>query len=122
MADFLILFLFLVPAAVSAAFFAVCLVFYRRASKACVAGDVDGYSFRFYVEAVPREHTVKMLSVNGVLPTAENIKSGKYPLVTEFYAVCRADNDDENVRCLLDWLLSDEGQALIEAVGYARIK
>ncbi len=81
-----------------------------------------GYSFRFYVEAVPREHTVKMLAVDGVSPTAENIKNGKYPLVTEFYAVCRKDNEDENVRRLLDWLLSDEGQELIEAVGYARIK
>ncbi len=39
-----------------------------------------------------------------------------------FFAMCRADNDDENVRRLLEWLLSDEGQELIEAVGYARIK
>ncbi len=85
-------------------------------------GASVGYSFRFYVEAVPREHSVKMLAVDGVYPSAENIKNGTYPLVTEFYAVCRDDNDDENVRRLLDWLLSDEGQELIEAVGYARIK
>lgn len=85
-------------------------------------GASIGYSFRFYVEAVPRKMSVKMLAVDGVSPTAENIKSGEYPLVTEFYAVCRADNYDENVRRLLDWLLSDEGQELIEAVGYARIK
>ena len=42
MADFLILFLFLVPATASVVFFAVSLIFFRRASKACVAGDVDG--------------------------------------------------------------------------------
>ncbi len=85
-------------------------------------GASVGYSFRFYVEAVPRDLSVKMLAVDGVFPSAENIKNGTYPLVTEFYAVCRADNDEENVRRLLDWLLSDEGQSLIEAVGYARIK
>ncbi len=85
-------------------------------------GASVGYSFRFYVEAVPREMSVKMLAVDGVFPSAGNIKNGTYPLVTEFYAVCRSDNDDENVRRLLDWLLSDEGQGLIEAVGYARIK
>lgn len=85
-------------------------------------GASIGYSFRFYVEAVPRKMSVKMLAVDGVFPTAENIKGGDYPLITEFYAVCRADNDDKNVRILLDWLLSDEGQGLIEDVGYARIK
>ncbi len=85
-------------------------------------GASIGYSFRYYVEAVPREMSVKMLAVDGVSPTAENIKSGDYPHVTEFYAVCRKDNDKENVRRLLDWLLSDEGQALIEATGYVGIK
>ena len=42
MADFLILFLFLVPAAASVVFFAVSLIFFRRASKACAAGNGDG--------------------------------------------------------------------------------
>ncbi len=42
MADFLIFFLYLMPAVASAAFFAVSLIFFRRASKACAAGEADG--------------------------------------------------------------------------------
>ena len=81
-------------------------------------GGSIGFSFRYYVEAVPREMRVKMLAVDGVYPSAENIKSGEYPHVSNFYAVYRADNENENVHALLDWLLSDEGQRLIEEVGY----
>jgi phosphate transport system substrate-binding protein len=62
-----------------------------------------------------------MLSLNGVYPSAENIKNREYPIVAEFYAIYRADNKNENVKLLIDWLLSDEGQALIEKTGYVRI-
>jgi phosphate transport system substrate-binding protein len=65
--------------------------------------------------------SVKMLRLNGVAPSAENIRNGSYPIVTEFYAVYRADNENKNVRLLVDWLLSPEGQLLIEESGYVSI-
>ena len=61
---------------------------------------------------------MKMLSLNGVYPDPENIRSRRYPIVTEFYAAYRADNDNPNLPLILDWLLSEEGQAMIEACGY----
>jgi phosphate transport system substrate-binding protein len=61
---------------------------------------------------------VKMLSLNGVYPSAENIRNGSYPVVARFYAIYRADNDNPNIPLLIDWLLSEEGQKLIEASGY----
>ena len=65
---------------------------------------------------------VKMLSLNGVYPSAENIQNGTYPVIAQFYAIYRADNDNENISLLIDWLLSEEGQTLIEACGYVRLK
>ena len=44
--------------------------------------------------------------------------SSENPIVASFYAVYRADDPNENVKKLVDWLLSPEGQALIEATGY----
>lgn len=64
---------------------------------------------------------VKMLSMNGVYPSAENIQNGTYPVIAQFYAIYRADNSNENIPVLIDWILSDEGQTLIEQSGYVRI-
>ncbi|UZN00506.1 hypothetical protein OL548_13750 [Lysinibacillus sp. MHQ-1] len=30
---------------------------------------------------------IKLLSIDGIAPTKENIRNGTYPLVSEFYAV-----------------------------------
>ena len=84
-------------------------------------GASIGYSFRYYMEGIVGNEDVKMLSLNGVYPSAENIKNGSYPIVAQFYAVYRADNKNENVKKLVDWILSDEGQTLIEKSGYVRI-
>lgn len=65
---------------------------------------------------------VKMLALNGVYPSAENIRNGTYPVVAEFYAIYRADNENENIPILIDWLLSEEGQNLIEACGYVSVR
>ena len=77
-----------------------------------------GYSFRFYLMDMVGDANVKVLSLNGVYPDKETIRSGDYPIVASFYAVYRADDPNENVKKLVDWLLSPEGQALIEATGY----
>ncbi len=80
-----------------------------------------GYSFRYYMEGIVANDAVKMLALNGVAPTKENIQNRSYPIVAEFYAVYREDNDNPNIPVLIDWLLSDEGQTLIEKSGYVRI-
>lgn len=83
-----------------------------------IFGGSIGYSFRFYLSGLVKNDNVKMLSVNGVYPNAENIRNGSYPITASFYVVYRKDNPNPNVVILKDWLLSDEGQSLIEACGY----
>ena len=77
-----------------------------------------GFSFRYYVEGIIQNPDIKMLSVDGVAPTAENIKNGSYPIVTPMYAVTYEENTNENVDLLLQWILSEEGQYIIEETGY----
>jgi phosphate transport system substrate-binding protein len=62
-----------------------------------------------------------MLALNGVYPSAENIQNGTYPVVAPVYAVTWAGNDNPNVQKLLDWILSEEGQYIIEESGYVGI-
>jgi len=76
-----------------------------------------GYSFRFYCTALMKNFHVKLLAVNGIAPTIENIESGAYPLASEFYAVTRK-NTNENTLALLRWIQGPQGQALIEKTGY----
>ena len=77
-----------------------------------------GFSFRFYVEGIIRNPDIKMIAIEGVAPTKENIKNGSYPIITPVYAVTYEGNMNENVHKLIDWILSDEGQYIIEETGY----
>lgn len=92
-----------------------------RKSPLAIIGASIGFSFRYYMTGIVENDAVKMLSVNGVYPSAENIRNRSYPIVAQFYAIYRADNTNENVGILIDWLLSEEGQSLIEATGYVGI-
>lgn len=92
-----------------------------RKSVFAINGGSIGFSFRFYMDGIVENDAVKMLSVNGVYPSADNIRSGSYPIVTQFYAIYRADNQNPNVRPLIEWLLSPEGQSLIEQCGYVAL-
>ena len=95
---------------------------YGKKSPLVLFGASLGYSFRYYMEGIVGNEDVKMLAMNGVAPTKENIKKRAYPIVAEFFAVYREDNENPNIPILIDWLLSDEGQTLIEESGYVRIR
>lgn len=93
-----------------------------RKSPLAITGASIGFSFRYYMDGIVENDNVKMLSINGVYPGAENIQNRSYPIVAQFYAIYRADNQNENIPILIDWILSEKGQELIEKTGYVRIK
>ncbi len=80
-----------------------------------------GYSFRFYSTEMVEESDIKLLNIEGIAPDIENIENGTYPLASHFYAVTRSNMTD-NTQKLLDWILSEQGQKLIELAGYTPIK
>lgn len=84
-----------------------------------VFGKSLGFSFRYFVTGLSGKQGIKMLAVDGVYPDRENIGTGKYPVTMDFYAVYRKDNGNENVSKVIEWILSDEGQRLIEESGYS---
>ena len=68
---------------------------------------------------------IKELKVNSgsgaIAPTAENIKSGKYPLSRDLYFYLRGKPAGE-VKAFIDFTLSAEGQQLVQKVGYFPVK
>ena len=90
-------------------------------SPLAMFGGSIGFSFRYYLDDMVDNSGVRMLSVNGVYPSRDNIRARTYPIIAQFYAIYRADNENENIPRLIEWLLSGEGQALIEACGYTSI-
>lgn len=81
-----------------------------------------GFSFRYYVEGIIKNPDIKMISIDGAAPTSENIRNGSYPILTPIYAVTYKGNQNNNVNKLLEWILSDEGQYIINETGYVGIK
>jgi phosphate transport system substrate-binding protein len=84
-------------------------------------GSAIGFSYRYYVEGIVEDGGVKMLTLNGIYPSADNAANGSYPIINEIYAVYRKDNSNENVKLLVDWMLSDQGKQIVEESGYCRI-
>ena len=81
-----------------------------------------GYSFRYFVEDLRQEDDVRLISVDGVLPTLENIKNGSYPLTVDLCVITRENDPNPYVRKLVDFMLSEDGQELVERSGYAGLK
>jgi len=78
-----------------------------------------GYTFKYFLTGLNQEKNVKILSVDGVYPTAENIKNGTYPATVSLVAATLASNDKPYVKEMIDFMLSDDGQEIIEQTGYA---
>ena len=92
-----------------------------RKRVASLFGQSIGYSFRYYVSDLSGKDNVKMLALNNVYPTEENIRNETYPITDCFYAVYSADNPNENVNLLLDWILSEQGQNIVNETGYVNL-
>lgn len=64
---------------------------------------------------------IKLLSIDGVSPTDDNVRSGEYPYYAAVYAVTRNDGSDSVGNKFLDWILSDNGQKCIEFAGFVPV-
>lgn len=85
-------------------------------------GSPIGFSFRYYVTGMLAEGGVKILTINGVAPTTETIADGTYPVSGNLYAVYRKGETNENVYKAVDFMLSPEGQKIVEKSGYIPIQ
>ncbi len=82
--------------------------------KSTVEGNENAIGF---VSGSYVDEKVTLLTVDGVEMTTENIKDGKYPVARPFLLVYKADKISEQGKALLDFVLSEEGQAIVEEEG-----
>ena len=76
-----------------------------------------GYTFRFYANELIKNPNIKLLAIDGAVPTVENIRNGTYPLTTEAYAVTARPREGNTAK-MIAFLRSPEGRRMIEAAGY----
>lgn len=82
-----------------------------------------GYSYYYYTSEMWGNDRVKLLSVNGIKPDPASISSEEYPLDTAYYAVIRKDEPNHSpARKMISYILSDEGQRLMEEAGYVKVR
>ena len=75
-----------------------------------------GYSYLYYVNTLVESGGIKVLAIDGVSPTDENLQSGAYPFTVNYYAVYRMG--DANTEAFVNWLVGEEGQKAVAQAGY----
>lgn len=88
------------------------------AVRSTVAGDPQAIG---YASLASVDQTVKAVAVNGIAPSAATTLDGTYKISRPFlYLTKTAPTGD--VKQLIDFILSSEGQALIEKEGLVKVK
>ena len=78
-----------------------------------------GYTMFYYVTQMYMKDTVKLLSIDGIQPSAQTISDESFPYLTYYYAVVRKDSPaDSDARKVIEWMLGDEAQQLASQTNY----
>ena len=86
--------------------------------KTTVAGNDHAIGF---ISFEYMDDSVNAVKINDIEPTAENVKNGGYKLARPFLLVYKEDNLKENGNKLIDFILSKEGQQIVEESGLISI-
>jgi phosphate transport system substrate-binding protein len=81
-----------------------------------------GYSFLFFTTEMVKNDEIKLLAIDNIYPSKETIQTNEYPFSGTFYAITLAGNEEENVKRFIAWILSEQGQYLIEKTGYVPLE
>ena len=76
-----------------------------------------GFSFRYYATEMVADGRIRLLAVDGVAPTVENIRNGAYPFVGDSYLITVGPPTGDVAR-LAGFLKSPEGRRMVEEIGY----
>lgn len=80
-----------------------------------------GYSYLYYVNVMMEGGGVKLLGVEGVMPTPEALRDKTYPLAEEI-CIVTAGSAKPEVKQFIEWTLSPQGQAMLETIGFVPIR
>lgn len=88
------------------------------ASSGAMVGTVAGNRFAIGYDGIGYvDDTIRALSVEGVAPSAENAKAGRYPLSRELY-MYTAGEPAGDAKSFIDYMLSQGGQRIVEDEGF----
>ncbi|MFV0527911.1 MAG: substrate-binding domain-containing protein [Lachnospiraceae bacterium] len=82
-----------------------------------VAGDVNAIG---YISLGSLNDTITAVDVDGVAATAENVSNGTYKVSRPFNIATKGDVS-EVAQDFINYILSDEGQAVVEEEGYIKL-
>lgn len=81
-----------------------------------------GYTVYYYANDMKMAKGLKVLSIDGVAPSARAIREGDYPFLNPYFVAIRSDAPEgSSTRALYDWVLGPEGQTLAAAEGYVPV-
>jgi len=87
------------------------------------SANAIGYTVFYYAEDMKMAEGLKIIAVDGVQPGDDTIRSGEYPFLNPYFVVIGAhEPEDSPARVMYNWILSDEGQALVKHEGYVSIR
>lgn len=86
--------------------------------RSTVSGDPNaiGYLSLAYID-----ESIKTVKIDGVEPTTDKILAGEYKISRPFLYLTKGEVENI-VKDYIDWVLSDEGQAIVEKKGLVKIK
>jgi phosphate transport system substrate-binding protein len=85
-------------------------------------GNSIGFSFRFFATGMKANTDIKLLAIDGIEPSPENIASSKYPFTAALYAITVKDSKKlRAIQPFLEWMQGPQGQELVEEVGYIKV-
>ncbi|MBE6362948.1 MAG: hypothetical protein E7054_04765 [Lentisphaerae bacterium] len=82
--------------------------------------EAIGFTFRYFSTEMFKNGEIKLLSIDGIAPTVENIRNGTYPFIADC-CIITVRPRSENVRKIIDFLFSTTGKELIEKTGYVAL-
>ncbi|MDL4839649.1 PstS family phosphate ABC transporter substrate-binding protein [Aquibacillus rhizosphaerae] len=80
-----------------------------------------GFSFRHFSQDMVKNGKIKHIAVEGIIPSKNNIQNETYPIVDNFYAIT-ANSDNPHLENFLIWILSEQGQQIIDETGYVPVR
>lgn len=84
-----------------------------------VAGDENAIG---YISLGSLDDSVRAIKVEGVEPTVDNVKSGNYKVARPFEICIPKEGTSEVAQDFIDFILSDDGQAVIDEEGYISVE
>ena len=71
-----------------------------------------------YISLGSVDDSLKSVEIDGIAASRENISSGKYTIARPFVLLYNSNNLTEASQSYLEWILSEEGQAIVAEKGY----